>query len=78
MGKAREQEVRLMGFAFVALALLAALALILGATKIGSEVHSRRPEAVGVACLPDRRVGSARHAVFAERPRPGPTTGNAP
>jgi hypothetical protein len=49
MGKAREQEVRLMGFAFVALALLAALALILGATKIGSEVHSRPVATPGAA-----------------------------
>jgi hypothetical protein len=38
-----------MGFAFVALALLAALALILGATKIGSEVHSRPVATPGAA-----------------------------
>ena len=40
MGKAREQEVRLMGLGFIALTVLAAIVLVVGAVKIGSEMRS--------------------------------------
>ena len=40
MGKAREQEARLMSLGFALLALLAALLVIAGAMKIASEARS--------------------------------------
>jgi hypothetical protein len=47
MGKAKEQEVRLMGLGFVAVAIVASLLLILVAVKIGGDLRSHSPAGVG-------------------------------
>jgi hypothetical protein len=62
MGKAREQEVRLMGLGFLALAILASLVLVVAAVKIGGELRSHSPAGVptrdgaplGLEALPSR------------------------
>lgn len=50
MGKAREQEVRLTGLAFVALAILTALFLLVAAVRFGAEARSHSP---GTVATPD-------------------------
>jgi len=45
MGKAREQEVRLMGLGFLMLAVVASLILIVAAVRIGGELRSHSTNA---------------------------------
>ena len=40
MGRAREQEVRLMGLGFLALAIVASLVLVVAAVKLGGELRT--------------------------------------
>lgn len=46
MGKAKEQEVRLMGLGFLVLAIVASLVLIVAAVRIGGELRSQSTPAV--------------------------------
>ena len=48
MGKAKEQEVRLMGLGFLVLAIVASLVLVVAAVRIGGELRSHSAPA-GVA-----------------------------